>query len=330
MSTRSSLEAVVLVPVGPGAEDEHGLVDLIDSLHTYEPSLDTLVVIDDGRGQRDLTTLARGRVRMIVLRNPRAGRGQGGWGGLCAGVIHGLRWIHEHLDVRWIVKLDVDALVIAPFAERLTAVLAAHPEAGLVGCVGETSNRAEELFQWCFRRPSRFAIALDMMNQLTADHFGGQDKVTASVPGTPQMRVDISRQQFEAFPRIRGPIERAIANGWGTAEYCQGGAYAIAQSMLEAMASAGFLDDPIVWTQFPFGEDETMAMYCRGLGLDIVDFSDRDQPFGVRYKDLPDEPAALVANGHALIHSVRSVDYGPVEQIRRYFADRRAAHPRTR
>lgn len=328
IACRNNSCAVLLVPVGPSAGDVVGMQDLVRSVGFHEPqAIEVCVLVDDAPVKRDLTAAAANS-GIAVISNPRNGAGLGAWGGLCAGVLHALRWIHEHTSAQWVLKMDTDALAIAPFAEAIGLFFAAHPEAGVIGCLGETANRSEGLFQWCLQRRPRLAIALDAVRALTPGCFGRDGVASVSVPGV-DGPVSVSERDYHAFNRIRPHVERGVSNGMTAAEYCQGGAYAVSREMIARMAAMGFLDDPAAWVELPFGEDEAMAMYCRAVNLKIYDFSDRGQPFGVRYKGLPFEPPELIARGHALIHSVRSERYGGEAAVRRFYADQCESHVRT-
>ena len=107
-----------IVPVAATDEDWNRLPDLVDSLSTYGPSVEEIVVLDDGAGQARPLPAAPGDCKITRLPNIRAGRGDGWSGGLCAGLIEGYRYLHDNPSPsrKFILRIDTDALAIAPFA----------------------------------------------------------------------------------------------------------------------------------------------------------------------------------------------------------------------
>jgi hypothetical protein len=320
----STAGAAAIVPVGPSDADLVCLADLIDSIACYEPAIRTMVLIDDGVEPRNLdrSDVSTRQIQIVSLPNPRCGLGDGKWGGLAAGVLHALHWIDAQLDVRWVVKLDVDALVIAPFADVITEFLATHPDAGVVGCIGETSDRSEPGFQGCLRRRSRFVKARDALSGVAPERFAQEARVPVAVPhvgGT----MTFSADDYRAYTQVRPHIDLAIEHGLEAAEYCQGGAYVLSGETISRISALAGPEHTRAWAHLPFGEDETVSMYCRAVNLRVHDFSNAGEPFGVRYRGLPCSPPQLVERGHALIHSVSSAHHGSEADIRRFFAARR-------
>ncbi len=339
------MTCAALIPVGPAAQDEARLIDLIDALAHYEPGASAYVLVDDGPdrpngspsllpspspspGVRDLEAAVRriapDAARVVVLRNPRGGRGNGAFGGLCAGLLHALRWIHEHLNVDWVLKADLDALAIAPFAASIDAFLARTPDAGIVGCIGETSDRADPQFRDCLRRRSRLVMASRLAEQMSSERLVDTSSFAQAMPNLARMLRD-NREMLADFARVRPHVDLAVRNGLQGWEYCQGGAYVVSRELIRRLHAAGLFDTLTAWIEMPFGEDEVIGMYCRAVGLRLHDLSDAGQPFGIRIRDLPAAPADLVRRGHALIHSIKDGAHGTEPELRRWFAERRRA-----
>jgi hypothetical protein len=321
-------EAALLVLVGPSDDDVIRLADLMRSAAFYEPSIRTIVLIDNAAEPRALADTGVGNARVVVLRNPRRGIGDGRFRGLASGVLHALRWIAEQLQVSWVLKMDLDALVIASFADAIAGFLAANRDAGMIGCVGETSDRAEPLFQACLRRRSRLVRACESIARIPPERFEHEALVPVDVPHVHEP-ITFSSANYRAFVQVRPHIELAIGHGLEVAEYCQGGAYVMAGETLRRMSGMGFLESAEWWPYLPFGEDEAMSMYCRAVNLRVCDFSNVGEPFGIRYRGLPSSPAELISRGHALIHSLCNARHGSETDIRRFFAARRAGNPRS-
>jgi hypothetical protein len=324
--------SAVLIPVGPSAVDLARLRDLLDSVTCLEPAARPCVLIDDARGAQQLNTIAESypSLDVVVLQNPRdrnrpASRGRTAC--LAPGVLSGLAWVWANAQVDFVLKLDLDALVIAPFHAAVTSFLQAHSHAGLVGCIGETCDRSHERYQRVLSQTSFFRRALSVANAL---RMVGAPAVGALLQGrlprafTAGQSIEVLLEQYEAFNTLRPELSRAIENGLRCHRYCQGGAYAIAPVMLDRMAAHGYFERSHLWCLLPFfGEDTVTAMYAHAVGLEVLDFSNIGDVFGVSFSGLPFPPHDLVAKGYAITHSVKSDPRLTEAEIRAFFAARR-------
>jgi hypothetical protein len=322
--------AALLVLVGPSEDDILRLADLLDSVACYEPDLVDCVLIDDAAEDRTarIASLAAGRLPVTVRRHPRRGKRARRAGALTAGVLTGLASVHERIDVEFVLKIDLDALVIAPFQQQISAFLRAHPDAGVVGCIGDTCDRSIAGHQRRLRGAAPFAVALELLDALPSERVAALQTISVAHPamGT----VEITAEQYQAALALRPRMAQAAANGQRTADYCQGGAYAISAELIRRMKAASMLDDALLWLPLGlFGEDEVLTMYSFAAGLQLYDFSNDREPFGICWRGLPFEPAELLARGYALIHSVKQDDRHTEADIRAFFAQRRSA-PRLR
>jgi hypothetical protein len=82
------------------------------------------------------------RDRTVVLSNPRNGKGCGWGAGLAAGILCGLKWCARNESIGFILKLDTDTLVIAPFQELVSRRFAQKKNTGLLGTYSKTPNRS--------------------------------------------------------------------------------------------------------------------------------------------------------------------------------------------
>jgi hypothetical protein len=327
IASETATATALLVPVGPSPEDVHRLRDLLDSVAHFEPHVRPWIVLDDAPGDRDLASVQADHPQadLVVLANPRdrtraAARGR--TPGLSAAVLRGLQWVRRNVGAAYVLKMDVDALAIGRFQEKLAALFRRHPQAGLVGCIGETCDRAHPRFERVLGMQSFFVTALQMSDAVTADTFGDGKNVVAltDVAGA----VQATRDHYEAFQAVRPELSRAIANGLSSHCYCQGGAWALCPLMLERMEAAGYLERPGRWEALPFfGEDVTIAMYAYAVGMEVRDYSNTGEPFGLSYRGLPFTPEQLVEKGYSLIHSVKGDANFEEPDIRRFFAERR-------
>jgi hypothetical protein len=119
---------VILLLTGPGEWD--GFVDTMDSIATYEPAAQVVVLAD---GALDL---ARARVEAafpdaIFLRPPGA---TGGPPRNSPTLSWAFRWCLQHLSFDVLAKMDVDALLTGPgLLRRAADAFGADPALGLVG-----------------------------------------------------------------------------------------------------------------------------------------------------------------------------------------------------
>jgi hypothetical protein len=290
----------VVIPVGPDALDPGRAGVVLASVMAWEPSVSMCVVVEDCDSRSGLTeSMTRpGSCRLIVLRNPRRGRGYGHTGGLCAGILTALAWIRQNADVEFVLKLDTDALVVGPFAATIANLLAQSPETGIVGTLGGSCNPELRPLQ----DPRREPDLLRLRRLLPSD---------AGVKGEARsLRIDglglVPFELLRSFAAVRPHVDRAVVNGYETSDYCQGGAYALGCRMLQRMAAHGYLAQPEPWIWVPVGEDMVMAMYARAVGLRLLDASGPGQPFGLQARALPHSLTRIVQLGYSIIHSIRN------------------------
>ncbi|MEA2272699.1 MAG: hypothetical protein QOI98_1407 [Solirubrobacteraceae bacterium] len=277
--------------------------DLLASLRAHEPGVTRIVLVDDEPDARRLDRHLDDGVE--VLPNPRGGRGIGTLGGTCTATLAALRRIHDDAPGAHVIRLDTDALVIAPFADRLARALEQRPDAGVVGSYDRTCNgeprdfapwadvaRRHARLVWTWRHPPR----------------GGR-YVQLALTG----RLGVVRREVRA----------ALRHGYQPGEHCLAAACVVSARMVGAMAQAGMLDDPARWLNTRFGDDIMLGVQARALGLDLVGLVADGEPFGLRHIGLADRPARLVERGFSFIHSVKNDPEMPEDEIRGFFAERR-------
>lgn len=305
------IEFATVIPVGPSEEDQRRTADLLESLLAYEPYAPLVVLVDDALEDRGLARRYRVPESCLLasVHNPRQGRGVGPTSGLAAGLMVAMKWIQRHAAVRFVLKLDTDALVIGPFAEAIARVFAERPEVGMVGlydtnCDG--SPRDQGSFRSMLRR-LRMPLALwrrpiRRWRHLTCHLWG---------------RAAVARRQ----------IRRALAAGYPAADFILGGAYAISHDALGRMIGEGYLDDPLLWLDTNFSEDVMFSMYVCAVRRQLLGMAAPGEPFGVQHYGLPFPPEELVAHGYSLIHSLKGDPVRSEAEIREFFRQRRAALP---
>src|ERR1700712_5748464 len=121
------MDLVVAIPVAAGDEEAAMGRDALPSVRAFEPAaLHAVLVVDDGPPRAFGAADA-------VIENPRRGRGVGAMGPTCAATLAALHWVARHAPGAAVLRLDADALAIAPFAQRARAALRAHPGVGVLG-----------------------------------------------------------------------------------------------------------------------------------------------------------------------------------------------------
>jgi hypothetical protein len=122
---------------------------------------------------------------------------------------------------------------------------------------------------------------------------------------------------------MRRAAQLALRNGYQPGENIQGGAYGLSIKAIRKMNAAGLFNQPLTWLDTALGEDVLVPMLVKAVGLELHDAAGNGNPFGVRYKGLPDTPAELVSRGYAIIHSVKNDARFSEGEIREFFHWRR-------
>ena len=293
-----------IIPFGPGETEIQRVRDLLDSLWTYEPLTPLVTLIDDGGEDRDIAAefTPPPSCRIVALRNPRNGRGVGATSGLSAGMLFTLAWIERNApDICFIMKLDTDALVIAPFSKNVGRAFTENSAVGMVGlydrlCDGQPRDQSS--FQKMLRKLSNRAAVWRrpaIPGQYLTQHFFGRGAT------------------------IRSQIRDAIAAGYRPAEFILGGAYAISGEAIRRMKLKGYFADPLLWLHTHFSEDVVLSMYTCGVGLQLLGLAADGQPFAVQHYGLPDTPERLLARGYSIVHSLKSDPHRSEEALRSTF-----------
>src|SRR5205814_2796962 len=214
-----SLESfAVLVAIGRGQEEIDRAAALLDSIRAYEPAGCGYFVMVDGGVGRDLTTafqFPRGCTPASVphLRREHPERAPQTFKskGICAAIQQGLRWIGINArDIAFTLKVDTDALVIAPFAEQIAGVFRDNPDVGTIGAYDRTPNG-------------------DLRD----------------ISGNARIVEQMFHSDTPSLEAIRRHIGIALEKGYRFGEHCLGGAYAISQELPRRMLEAHFLDEPV-------------------------------------------------------------------------------------
>jgi hypothetical protein len=286
------------IPVGPSVLDLPRVQDLLESLAVYEPSLELVLLFDHGPHCRDFSMFKsiHPRANVIEVRTF-SQENNSTW--LGSGVVANLTildMIARICDIEFVVKLDTDALVIAPFSDQLGKCFAGDQSISIAGTLGSSSNRD-------VRSLNNNQVTRIFVKTICA--IG-----TMLAAGQPLDNLEIVRwnlftnSQIDSFRKVSSEID-PLATSEFTGDHCQGGAYAFSRSFVSRMKAAGYLDKPLRWQSVPLGEDKVMGMYSSLLGMKLRDFSGEGEPFGIQDLGLPYSPDELIARKHCIVHSLR-------------------------
>jgi hypothetical protein len=298
-----------VIPLGPAPAERLRLFDLLASLWHYEPHISRVVVIDDGANVVDFPA---GPCPIDRIMNPRQGRGVGILGGGCVGILSGLRHCTTFAnEIDFVLKIDTDALIIAPFAGQIARLFHDDPQAGMAGAYRFTPNgEARDFTPW---------------RELTSD-------LASAWIGDRARQARAGRQSPFALhgapAAMRRVAQQALRQGYEPGENLQGGAYAISIRTVCEMDKSGLLADPLIWLHTALGEDVLVPMQTKAAGFGLRDAAADGEPFGIRYRGLPDAPAKLISRGFSIIHSVKNDPNVSEGDVREFFRLRRGQSTR--
>ena len=301
----SSGYAVTLL-VGPNDLEIDRSNDLLDAIGSCEPTPCRMVVVDDGGHDRRL----RARLRFpkqvepdfLVFERPR-GQTFTQAKGVCGNSMLGFQWIARHApDAMFGMKIDTDALVIAPFAEKLAREFAEYPAVGVLGA----NTRSPEGLVRDFTRNASLMKAL---------HARAAD-----------LEQHRSLVKYVKDWLTRGPasllhkhLSEAVKAGYEYGENCLGGAYAIRRSCIAEMNRRGYLNHPEHWMPIDVPEELMMHMYARAAGFRLKNYVAPGEVFGIRLTGLPFPLQELIDRRYSIIHSVKNDARYSEATVREFF-----------
>jgi hypothetical protein len=286
------VKIAVVMPVGPSDEELRRSRDTIASILAWEPGVRWIILIDDGPPGRDL---AHTDARTVVLTHPFPRRRMGKEDRVTAATLSGFVWALRHTDADAVMKIDTDALVIAPFADKLAALFS-DATVGLGGCYDLTPNGEPRSFRAFERRAKRCGWLV-------------------------QPRA-VSRSRMQRTRRI---VRDARAGGYRWGEHAIGAAVAVPRHALDRIAERGDLADIGLFLGTRLYDDPVLALLVRSVGLRPAGDSGDGGIFGISWQGLPDTPERLQARGFSIVHSVKNDPRHTEAEIRDFFAAARPA-----
>lgn len=269
-----------VVVIPAGPQDD--VIDTVASVrHHIGPSRAVVVLDDRGGGP----PLPPGNDLHILEMAGHSGK----WGGLFGNVARAYQYALEHFDFEMVLRLDADSLVIGDSPEVDAAKrFAARPQAGLLGSyrIGPTG------------KPRDFSVVTRIVFR------------------------DLAQAVASDWVRFRHTLRLALATrrrlGLAGA-HVLGAACFHRYECVRAIADRGWLD-PKLTAGSRLGDDHLLSMLTAASGWDLEDFGGPEDPIAVSWRGLPMAPAALVAGGKKLTHSVRFWEDMTEAEIRGYFA----------
>lgn len=302
-----------LAAVGPKPDELDRVTDLIDSIAAHEPGEWYMVLVDDGREDRQLAARFSfpPSVTAAAVPHDRSNQTTGYTKakGICSVILTGMQWIARHApDARFTLKLDTDALVIAPFAAKIAQQFDRNPHVGMIGAYDRTPNgdardiaRNGAIVRALHKPPIHWSRPRQALRAI-------RDRITGG-----------------KLADLRSHIDAARNNGYVYGEHCLGGAYAVSDELLRRMLQLGYLDNPSRWLSIDCPEDVMIGMYTKAAGLRHLGYVGTNEVFGVRHQGLPFDLPELVVRGYSVIHSIKNDPRASEDEVRRFFRDRRRA-----
>jgi hypothetical protein len=266
------LPHVVVIPAGSGEAQLGRVADLVGAIARHEPHAPAAILVVDDEPPRRFAPGA------TAIPNPRRGRGIGTLGGTCAATFAGLAWAHANHPGAWVLRLDTDAAVIGPYAERVEQRL--QPGDGILGSCHITCNGDRRDVSAIAREVRRHARPVWAFAH-------------------PPRRPGYVRP---AEPRTRAIIRAAQRAGYTPGEHCIAAGCAISPALIAAASARGWLDAPERYIEQRLGDDMLHGAMSRAAGLALRDATDI---FGISHVGLPDTPDNLVRRGFAVVHSIK-------------------------
>lgn len=283
------------MPVGPDPDEHARYRDTAESLAFWEPAVRWIVVVDDAPAPRSFPELAG--VEMIRLDHPiGAGAAAGVEDRVAAATLAGFAWAARHTDADFVMKIDTDALVIAPFAAKLQRAAAADG-VGLIGSYDRTSAG----------EPRSFDPWVELIGRAA------------------RRRALIGRGR-----KVRRIIRQARRAGYVEGEHALGCAVAMPRAAVDAIQRGGGFDDPALFVGTALFDDPILGLLVRRAGFRLVGDVDPGGTFAVAWRGLPDRPQRLLEHGYSIIHSVKNDAQETEDGIRSFFAAERTAADRPR
>lgn len=300
----------ILIPCGPAAAEYERVIDLLDAISYYEPGCALVLIINDGNPAVDrIVSEARDRlhigVPIQVLQNPRNGAGWGWAGGLVCGELAGLACLASRFpDLRFVLKLDTDALPVAPFSDKLCEIFE-DPTVGMAGSriidQSTPSYKQTKPFEYFRNKTEKMLAPLSLWRKPTW-HFR-------------------SPWLDRRVRRIAVILRQAIRQGYKPGELIEGGAFAWSGEYARGVVKTGIDQEREAILHLNVSDDLFLTPLSYYLGLRCVESS----LFCVEPESLRFDLATMLnlSNETAILHSVKGASPAYESEVRAAFRARR-------
>lgn len=236
------MKIAVVMPVAPGGAERERCRDTVASIRAWEPAVKWILLLDDEYG-RELDFGATTSVPHPLRTGTVEDR-------VAAATLAGFRWVRDHTDADTVMKIDPDALVIAPFAAKLERAFA-DPRVGTVGSYDKMPTGEPRKF-----RPNAFGVFRAAVRD----------------------------------PRFARILLGAVRHGYRPGEHVLGAAMAVSRRMVDVLpldeptrfSRTGLFDDSLLGVltrhagfRFAGAVDDLFALSWRGLPMPPQDLVER-------------------------------------------------------
>jgi hypothetical protein len=289
----------VIMPVGHHPVEVERCRDTTASITAWEPAVRWIVLIDDAEEPRELVgATGSDGPEVIVLPPPVCAARAGTFDRITANVLAGMAWVAENTTANVVMKIDTDALVIAPFSDKIARALAEDGSIGLVGSYSRTCTGAARDFSPWVATLQRAGRWLQW--------------------GQHRPHLAVGRRGL-----VRRIVHDARAAGYCWGEHALACAFAIPCDLILDWRDDALLDDVCLFLGSDLGDDPVLGLLVRRSGRRLANLVGRNEPFAVAWRGLPMPPPELLRGGYSVIHSVKNDAAWPEARVREFFASRR-------
>jgi hypothetical protein len=315
MSSLVTPRVATVISIGPSDQDHRRMDDLLDALAHFGVT-GPIIINNDGAKPAALEELLRKyRLSGHVVANPRAGIGNHWMGRLTVGVGNGFSYVRRHYPDHHVLKLDTDALILRPYHSRLTALLAAHSDVGLIGSVELQTESAELLATPETPAPARGGFSWSTVMYRRSRRVTRSDR-------WPFVALNL----FGARAALRRLLLRASAHGYAWGDHTNGGAYILTAEANRRIGTLTDLWHPGVIANDWITEDLVFGIAVYAAGLKIVRQQNPGDTIASCWKGLIGRTLDEVwARDNCVVHSVKDYLHFKEEETRAYYRARRLA-----
>lgn len=282
---------------------------MLESFWSYcDPNwdIDLYLVNDNSQYLDQLQPYFQSFRNTVITDNPLTRKSDHVMERMTAGTLHALNLMEPKCrEYDYILKLDDDALVIGEFHQRLKDFFVDHINAGMIG--------SQTHFPDGLERPGNESWAPVVEKAISGKFI------------FPELRRYLRGHRPNA--KVNHAVTRFLIGRSATRHkytpgmHVQGGSYAISAKAVARVVRR--LGDPQIFNYTDIGEDVALSLLVKSVGLELYNYNQSDEVFGVWWRTPTLSPAELVNRNYAIVHSIKYEDSQEEETIREYFRQRR-------